>query len=156
MTPRPSTTPSWLKGSGQALARVRAIYAVWTSNLLTDELEAVQTEMDPRLAAFQDSITHNARLFARIEAVYQASTAKGSTLTPEQQRLSWLYWNNFLRAGARLDAGKKVCVGEIDQRLASLFARLGQNLRADEDTTLFFKLEDLVGLPLRALARAKC
>jgi peptidyl-dipeptidase Dcp len=136
-----------LEGSGQALARVRAIYAVWTSNLLTDELEAVQTEMDPKLAAFQDSITQNARLFARIEAVYQASTATGSTLTPEQQRLSWLYWNNFVRAGAKLDAGKKVRVGEINQRLASLFAKFGQNLQADEDTALFFKLEDLVGLP---------
>ena len=136
-----------LEGSGQALARVRAIYAVWTSNLLTDELEAVQSEMDPKLAAFQDSITQNAKLFARIEAVYLASTEKGSTLTPEQQRLSWLYWNNFVRAGAKLDAAKKARVGEINQRLASLFAKFGQNLQADEDTALFFQEADLVGLP---------
>ncbi len=136
-----------LEKAGTELARVRAYYGVWTSNLLNDELEAVQTEMDPKLAAFQDSITQNAKLFARIEAVYTASQQKGSRLTPEQTRLSWLYWNNFVRAGAKLDDKAKARVGEINQKLAALFAKFGQNLQADEDTALFFKEADLKGLP---------
>ena len=118
-----------LEKAGTELARVRAYYGVWTSNLLNDELEAVQTEMDPKLAAFQDSITQNAKLFARIEAVYTASQQKGSRLAPEQTRLSWLYWNNFVRAGAKLDDKAKARVGEINQKLAALFAKFGQNLQ---------------------------
>ena len=32
-------------------------------------------------------------------------------LTPEQQRLTWVYYNNFVRAGAKLDATATRIVG---------------------------------------------
>ena len=64
-----------------ALARIRAIYGVWTSNLLTDELKPVQEAVEPKLAAFQDRIYQNAKLFGRVEAVYNARTT--SKLSPE-------------------------------------------------------------------------
>jgi peptidyl-dipeptidase Dcp len=134
-----------LERSGQALARIRAIYGVWTSNLLTDELKPVQEAVEPKLAAFQDRIYQNAKLFSRVEAVYNARTT--SKLTPEQQRLTWVYWNNFVRAGAKLDDQKKARVAEINQQLAVLFAKFNQNLVADESTALFFKAEDMAGLP---------
>ena len=42
------------------------------------------------------------KLFERIARVYDTRETAG--LTPEQQRLTWLYYTNFVRAGAKLDA----------------------------------------------------
>jgi peptidyl-dipeptidase Dcp len=134
-----------MERAGAELDRVAAVYSVWCSSMLSDDMEAVQTDMDPKLAAFSDSITQNPALFARIEAVYNAREA--SKLTPEQQRLSWVVWNNFVLAGAKLDAAAKTKVADINQRLATLFAKFGQNLQADEDTAIFLKEADLEGMP---------
>ena len=54
----------------------------------TDDFQAVETEMAPKLAAFSDQIVQNEELFARIAAVYDARASSG--LTPEQKRLVWL------------------------------------------------------------------
>ena len=63
-------------------------------------------------------------------------------LTPVQQRLCWLYYTNFVRAGAKLDADAKKRVAAINERLAALFANFSQNLLADEaDYALYLKEE---------------
>ena len=136
-----------LERAGQTLDRVQTVYGVWSSTMNTPEFQAVQREMAPRLAAFSDKITQNEALFRRIEAVYN-SPAKAK-LSPEQQRLSWLYYTNFVRAGARLDAKSKARMSEINQRLAGLYTRFSQNLLADEtDQFVALKGEDeLAGLP---------
>ena len=143
-----------LERSGRTLNRVRAIYGVWSSTMSTPAFQAVEREMQPKLAAFSDQIYQNAALFARIAAVYRSKQG----LDPIQQRLSWHYYTNFVRAGAKLDSLAKVRVGQINERLAALFADFSQNLLADEtDYVLFLKNEaDLAGLPaaLRAAARA--
>jgi len=148
--PAPPTfenTIAAMERAGQALDRVQAVYGVWGSTMNTPEFQAVQREMAPRLAAFNDKITQNEALFRRIEAVYN-SRAK-ARLTPEQQRLSWLYYTNFVRAGARLGAEAKTRLSQINQQLAGLYTRFSQNLLADE-TEQFLTLkgeEELAGLP---------
>jgi peptidyl-dipeptidase Dcp len=135
-----------MERAGQTLGRVQSVYGVWRSNLSTPEFQKVQDVIEPQLASFRDEITGNARLFARIDAVYN-SPAKAK-LTPEQQRLVWVYWKNFVRAGAKLDPAAKTRVAEINQRLATLFAKFSQNLQGDEaGYTLFLKESDLAGLP---------
>src|SRR5688572_28305334 len=136
-----------LERTGKTFDRVTTVYGVWGATMASPEYQAVQREMAPRLAAFNDQITQNEALFKRIEAVYN-SPAK-SKLTAEQQRLSWLYYTNFVRAGARLDAAKKARLSEINQKLAGLYTRFGQNLLADETGQfLTLKSEDeLAGLP---------
>src|SRR5690606_14300689 len=54
-------------------------------------------------------------------------------LTPEQQRLAWLYHTNFVRAGAKLDAKSKARLSAINQELAGLFTKFSQNLLAEEN-----------------------
>src|SRR5690349_10864170 len=44
----------------EPLERVHTIYEVWASTMASDEFRAVQTEMEPKLAAFYDKITQNA------------------------------------------------------------------------------------------------
>jgi peptidyl-dipeptidase Dcp len=136
-----------LERTGRTLDRVSTLYGIWGATMATPEYQVVQREMAPRLASFNDQITQNEPLFKRIEAVYN-SPAKAK-LTPEQQRLTWVYYTNFVRSGARLNADAKKRLSEINQQLAGLYTRFGQNVLAEEtDQFLVLKSEDeLAGLP---------
>ena len=138
-----------LERSGQSLNRANTVYAVFGGTMSGPEVQAVQREMAPRLAAFNDQINQNTALFKRIEAVYNDSKSGKSKLTAEQQRLAWYYHTNFVRAGARLDAPSKARLSEINQKLAGLFTKFSQNVLAEEtDQFLVLKTEaDLAGLP---------
>jgi peptidyl-dipeptidase Dcp len=147
--PHPATfenTIVSLEKAGMTLNRVTTIYGIWGANLSSPEYQKVQDVMDPELAAFNDEITQNAKLFARIEAVY--TSPEKARLDPAQQRLVWIYWSNFTRAGAKLDAKAKARVAEINQRLATLSAKFQQNLLADESGYVtYLGPNDLAGLP---------
>jgi peptidyl-dipeptidase Dcp len=133
--------------AGSKLRRVSTIYGVWSSSMSSPEFQAVQREMAPRLAAFNDRISQNEALFRRFETV-DASPEK-ARLTPEQQRLLWVHHNSFVRAGARLDAAKKARLSEINQQLAGLFTSFNQDVLADEsDQFLVIRSEaELAGVP---------
>lgn len=136
-----------LESTGDALKRVGTIYGIWASNLSTDEFSAIETEMDPKLSEHADKITQNDKLFKRIDAIYNDKNK--SKLTSEQQRLVWLYYTNFVRGGAKLDAAKKARLSEINSTLAGHFTKFSQNLLGDE-TQVFMTLDsdaDLAGLP---------
>ncbi|HET7291231.1 MAG TPA: M3 family metallopeptidase [Vicinamibacteria bacterium] len=145
-----------LERAGRALDRASRIYGIWSNNMNGPEFQAVEREMAPKLAAFEDKITQNEPLFRRIAAVYEARDR--SNLTPEQRRLAWLYHYNFVRSGAKLDAPAKKRLSEINQRLAALFTTFNQNVLADENdrVTLLESDAELAGLPesLRAAAAA--
>jgi peptidyl-dipeptidase Dcp len=136
-----------LERSGRTFNRVQTVYGVWSSTMNGAEFQVVQTEMAPRLAAFSDKVTQNEALFKRIEAIY--NSPEKARLTPEQQRLAWLYYTNFVRAGARLDPKAKERLSQINQKLAGLYTRFSQNVLAEEtDQFIALKTEaDLAGLP---------
>jgi len=136
-----------MERTGRTLDRVQAVYGVWSSAMNNAEFQTVEREMNSKLAAFSDKITQNEALFRRIETVYN-SPAK-TKLTPEQQRLTWLYYTNFVRAGARLKPDAKARLSVINQQLAGLFTRFSQNQLADEsERFLVLKSEaELAGLP---------
>jgi peptidyl-dipeptidase Dcp len=157
--PAPPTfenTIAALERAGRTLDRVSNIFGIYSSTLSTPDFQKVEEEMAPKLAAFTDQIVQNEKLFRRIAAVYDARGASG--LTPEQKRLAWLDYTNFVRAGAKLDPGAKKRLSEINQRLASLYTKFSQNLLAEESDYVLFldKESDLAGLPdsVRAAASA--
>jgi peptidyl-dipeptidase Dcp len=143
-----------LERSARALERVQAVYGVYTGCMSDDALRAVEREMAPKLAAFSDQVFQNDKLFARIAAVYEARERSG--LTPEQQRLTWLTYTDFVRAGARLDAAAKRELSAINQKLAELSTRFAQNLLADETDQVVFldDAADTAGLPADVVAAA--
>jgi len=157
--PAPPTfanTLAALERSGRTLERVATVFGVYSSTMSTPDFQKVEEDMAPRLAAFSDRIIQNEKLFKRIADVYESREAAG--LSPEQKRLAWLDYTNFVRAGAKLDPVAKKRMSEINQRLATLYTKFSQNLLADEtDYVLFLDQEsDLAGLPdsLRAAAAA--
>jgi peptidyl-dipeptidase Dcp len=135
-----------LEGAGRTFNRVGALYGVWSTSMNGPEFQQVEREMAPRLAAFSDEITQNAPLFARIEAVY--NSPEKAQLTAEQQRLVWLYYTDFVRAGARLAPQAKERMGAINQRLASLYTAFSQNVLSDEESyvVVLESEADLAGL----------
>jgi len=158
--PEPPTfdnTIAALERCGRALDRVQAVYGVWGSTLSTPEFREVEQELEPKLAALRDEVFQNEKLFRRIAAVYESPDK--ARLTPEQQRLAWLHFTNFVRAGAKLDTAGKARVAAINQRLATLYTKFSQNLLADEegDFTVITDAADLAGLPesFRAAAAAE-
>ncbi|HYI07929.1 MAG TPA: M3 family metallopeptidase [Thermoanaerobaculia bacterium] len=147
--PAPPTfenTIAAMERSGRTLGRVASIYNIWGSNMNTSEFQPVELEMAPKLAAFSDRITQNEKLFRRIEAVYNSPDK--ARLTPEQQRLAWLLYTDFVRSGAKLEAAAKSRLSEINQELATHFTNFSQNVLADEnDQILVLESEaDLAGL----------
>ncbi|MCC3152755.1 M3 family metallopeptidase [Hymenobacter sp. BT770] len=136
-----------LERAGERLDEVRTVYGIWSGTLSSPDVQAIEREMSPRMAAFADKINQNEPLFRRVEAVYNSPAKK--KLTPEQQRLTWVYYNNFVRAGAKLDATAKTRLSAINQQLAGLFTRFSQNVLADEtDSVLVLKSPaEMSGLP---------
>ena len=142
-----ANTIAALESAGKEFDRVSAIFGIYSSTMNTKDFQAVETEMAPKLAEFGDKIVQNEALFARVAAVYDARESLG--LTAEQKRIVWLDYTNFVHAGARLDAGAKKRLSEINQKLAGLFTRFSQNLLGDEaEYVLYLDREaDLAGLP---------
>ncbi len=136
-----------MERSGQPLSRAAQVFSIWSGNLSTPEVRAVESEMSPKLAAFGDKIIQNAKLFARIKAVYESPAKK--SLTPEQQRLTWLTFQRFVQEGANLSAEQKTQLSKYNQELASLYTKFSQNQLSDEETaSLVIEHEkDLAGLP---------
>jgi peptidyl-dipeptidase Dcp len=157
-SPAPPTfdnTIAAMEASGEALQRLSTLFFVYTSTLNTPEVSAVNQRISPRLAAFSDSITQNAALFARVEAVHAARLTSG--LKPDQIRLVEDSYRNFVRAGAKLNATEKSRIAAINQQLAKLFTQFSDNVLADEGSYVhWLSASDLDGLPdwLRAAMAA--
>ena len=136
-----------LERAGRKGERVAAVYGVWSGTMSTPDFQQVERRLAPKLAAFSDKIYQNAALFRRIEAVYESPDK--SSLTPEQQRLTWYYHNNFVRAGAKLDSAAKQRVAQINQELAKRYTAFSQNVLADESNlSIVVDTEgELAGLP---------
>jgi peptidyl-dipeptidase Dcp len=135
-----------LEKAGQPFTRASSVYNVYTSTMNDDEMQKIQSDLSPKLAALQDKIVQNPKLFARIAAVYEKRASLG--LDPEQQRLLWLDYSGFVRQGAKLDEAAKKRLGDLNQELATLSTKFSQNLLAEEGTqmVLLEKESDLAGL----------
>src|SRR4051812_39273445 len=137
-----------LEDAGRPFGRVSSVFNIFTSTMNDKDMQAVQAEMAPILAAFGDEITQNEQLFARVKAVKQTPT-KESSLTSEQERLVDVVYRSFARRGAALGAKDKTRLKDINQKLASLYTKFSQNELADEESfTMTLDSEsDLAGLP---------
>jgi peptidyl-dipeptidase Dcp len=142
-----ANTSAELERAGRLLGRVRAVYDVFSGGLNDEAMQEVERRMAPRLTAFADRIIQNEQLFARVAAVYETREQAG--LTSEQQRLAWLHYTDFVRAGARLDAPAKQRLAAINADLAELYTTFTQNVLKDEETqaVVLDAESDLAGCP---------
>ena len=144
-----------LERAGKMLDRVSNLFWVLAGADTNDAIEEVEREVSPLLARHSNATYLNWALFARIADLYARRDALG--LTPEQARVLERYHTRFVRAGAALDQPAQDRLAAINERLASLGTKFGQNVLADEKAyALMLEEGDLAGLPdfARAAARA--
>lgn len=117
-----------MEKSGRLLARVAGAFGVVSSANTNDTLQKVQEDIAPRLAAHSDAIHFNAKLFARIKAVYdQRATLK---LDPESLRLLEVTYREFVHAGAQLSAADQARLKQLNGEESSLSAQYVNKLLA--------------------------
>ena len=134
-----------LEKSGQTLERVASMYYVHTSNLNVGPMTDIEAAIEPKLTKHHDEITQNAKLFARVEAVYQQDSPDWSVA---QKRLVEKIYKSFVRQGAQLDEAQKEKLSAINIELAGLFTSFSQNVLAEEELTITIEDEaQLAGLP---------
>ena len=151
-----ANTVDALELSGAALRRVSDVFFNLAGAHTNDELQAIERDIAPVLAQHWNAIFLDENLFRRIADLRQREAELG--LTAEQARVLERYHVAFIRKGAALDAKKRKRLADIDERMAVLGTKFGQNVLADEKSyTLALEGEDdLAGLPstLREAAAA--
>ncbi len=135
-----------LERSGEALGRVRRLFWTLSSAQATPAMRGIEEEMSALMTAHGTRISHDAALYARIDAVYATRHARG--LRPDQIRLIESSHAGFLRGGAALDGARKDRCAQIDARLSALSVQFGQAvMAATNDWTMILEESDLDGLP---------
>jgi peptidyl-dipeptidase Dcp len=131
-----------LENAGRYQGRADTMFSVMVSSLSTPEIQAVDKEWSPRMAAARDKVTFNDKLFARVTAVYAAL----DQLDAEQRRLVELRYDRFVKAGAKLSAADKPKVGKINEELAGRYAEFSKKVLASENSWIELGAKDLAGL----------
>ncbi len=144
-----------LERSGAVLRRASMYFFNLTSSTSTPEMQAVEAEYSPRLAAHEDAIQLDPVLFARLDAVHR-DRCGDPTLDAEAIALIERYHLDFVLAGARLDPDGRARLTELNQRLSVLSTTFQQNLlRASEAAAVAVdSADELDGLSAEAIATA--
>ena len=122
-----------METAGEALHRIEVLFDVHAGNLNLGPIPDLERSITPKLAAYSDSVTQNAELFARIEAVHSDVFEKKTvTLDDDAKRLLDETFKNFVRRGARLRPEDKSKLSQINTRLARLFTDFNQNVLEEE------------------------
>ena len=143
-----------MEKSGRLLSRVGAVLNVLTGAYTNPELQKVEQEMAPKLAANNDAIYLNTKLFKRVEAIYnQRAKLK---LDVESARLIEYYYKNFLTAGAKLSEADKEVLKKLNQEEATLRTKFGSQLLAGSKAGALVvnTKEELAGLSEAAIELA--
>jgi peptidyl-dipeptidase Dcp len=146
-SPTFANTLAALDASGLFLAEVSAVFGAMLGANTSPELQGLAREASPLMTAHNDNIRLNARLFARVQAVY--NRREKLTLSPEERFFLENTYRDFVRGGALLDEKGKARLRDLNRELALLSLRFGDNVLAETND---FKLviesqEDLDGLP---------
>jgi peptidyl-dipeptidase Dcp len=113
--PEPPTfanTIEAMERTGQTLTRVSRIFFGLVQADTNDERQAIQTEMAPKLAAHQDEINLDPKLFARVKSIYDQRDKL--ELDPVQKRLVERHYEELVRAGAQLSEGDKATLRKLN------------------------------------------
>ncbi|CEE90731.1 dipeptidyl carboxypeptidase II [Xenorhabdus nematophila str. Anatoliense] len=116
-----------LEKSGAMLTRVMNVFGAMTSANTTDQLQKLDEEMSPKLAAMEDEIMLNSQLFSRIKTIYQQrETLK--LVAPESRRLVEVTYQRFELAGANLSDQDKAKLKALNQEAATLSTQFTNKL----------------------------
>ena len=138
-----------LEYSGQLLKEVSSIFFNLSECENSPEMEAIEQEVTPLLAAHGDDIALNAKLFDRIKAVYDQFKHGSLDLKAEQARLLEETYKGFVRGGANVPADKQARFRELNEQIATLTMNFANNvLKATNDYKKVLPNGDTITLDL--------
>ncbi|MCW0376039.1 MULTISPECIES: peptidyl-dipeptidase Dcp [Xanthomonas] len=129
--PEPATFANTLEAmerSGETLTRVSRIFFGLVQADTNDARQKIQEEIAPKLAAHQDEISLDPKLFARIKSLYDQRDTL--TLDPEQKRLVEYEYQEFVRAGAQLSDADKATLRKLNVEETTLATQFHTKLVA--------------------------
>jgi peptidyl-dipeptidase Dcp len=107
-----------MEKTGRLLQRALAAFGGVTAANTNPVLQKVQADEAPKLAAHQDAIILNAKLFARVAAVYKQR--ESLHLDAESLRELQVTYEGFLRSGANLSDTDKTELKKLNAKIATL------------------------------------
>ncbi len=143
-----------LEKSGQHLKRVNNLFNMLSGANTDSVLQALQESVAPRLAALQDAIFLNDKLYERFNKIYGGRSSL--KLDPESSRLLEYYHEKFIHEGADLSSENKARLKKLNEEDASLSAKFTNQLLAAAKAGAFVtgNKADLDGLSESALKTA--
>ena len=145
--PEPATIENTLKTmelGGLALDRVSSVFWAKAGAHTNDTIQALERDLAPKMSRHFAAITMNKNLFARINALWEIR----ETFDAETARVIDQSRSGFVRSGALLNDADQARFKQIDERLAELSTKFGQNVLKDESSWVHFLGEaDVEGLP---------
>lgn len=155
--PRPATfdnTIVAMERAGQLLNRVSSVFGNLNGANTSDALQEIEKGLSPRLAAHNDAISMNAKLFARVKALYDTRDKLG--LDAESKYLLERYHTDFVRSGARLSDADKIRLKALNAELASLSVTFKQNVlkEANDSALVVDSRAELEGMAPAAIESA--
>ncbi|HEY0785070.1 MAG TPA: M3 family metallopeptidase [Acidobacteriaceae bacterium] len=137
-TPAPPTFENTLvamEKTGQLLDRVLATFRGVTGADTNPRLQETEKREAPKLAAHEDAIYLDARLFTRLRAVYEQRASLH--LDPEATRLVEVYYDAFVHAGANLSEQDKRELKKLNEEASTLSNAFSTTLlKATKDAAL--------------------
>ena len=132
--------------SGELLNRVATVFFAMSSAHTNEDIQGIDRQLAPELAAHQDAILLNRDLFARINVLYQQREDLG--LEAESIRLLEDYYIDFVRAGASLTEEQQQRMKEINAQIAVLETEFSQNILSEVNDLAIVvnSSEELTGL----------
>jgi peptidyl-dipeptidase Dcp len=115
-----------LERAGSMLSRVSSVFFNLVASNSDAQMDAIDSQMSPKLQAHDDAIFLDSALFARVDAVYRRR--EELNLDGESLQLLNRYYIDFVRAGARLGAADKARLRDINAELSALTTLFRQNV----------------------------
>ncbi len=143
-----------MEKTGGLLHRSRAAFSAVSGANINPVLQKVKTEEAPKLAAHEDAIFLNAKLFARVAAIYKSrGTLK---LDPESLRLVEITYDKFVHSGANLPDADKAELKKLNEEASTLSNTFTTRLLAATKAGAYVtsNKDDLAGLSDAQLAAA--
>jgi peptidyl-dipeptidase Dcp len=144
-----------MEKSGRLLDRATGAFGVEVATNSNPQLLRVREIVAPELAAHEDAIYLNPKLFARVQAIYK--NLDHLSLDPESRHLVVTYYRNFVHAGADLSPEKQAQLRQINQQLATLQTAFQRKLLAGTAAAALVVKDksQLAGLSDSAIAAAE-
>ena len=143
-----------MEKTGAVLNRTAAVFFNLAGANTNPAMQKVQAEMAPKLAAHQDAILLDGKLFARVKALHDRRDQLG--LDAESVRLVERYYTDFVRAGANLSDADKTKLKAMNAELATLATTFSQNVLKEVQASgvLVSDVKELDGLSADAITAA--